>query len=397
MILSKIDFELNVYKENKLYLFGASSTGLKVKRELEKYGISITAFIDNDESKYGGGVLDGVKILSFLDLRDIKKGGKKYIVQITSTYDADIAKQLKKEKISYISYEEYCIRMQMRSEYIFCRRNPSLRTYIYESVWKDYLAEEELSVREYFAEKLIEEGKDNIINLMVSAPKTGNSTMLRSIEKNKIINAMHALPYVKDYLNAIGPNTKLNIVIGIRDVVSQNLSCLFEFFSDGYFNLTDIMWENDIKTLFDKYILGNAKDSWLYFVRQKIKANYLIQDFFEQYLKVYFDIDIYKYPFDVDKGYSIYDIGNIHIMVYQLEKLNSLECEVGKFLNIDDFTIKKANIASEKWYAEYYKNVCKEIVLEREYFDNCYSGRYMRHFYSEEDITKYKNKWKHIH
>lgn len=55
MILSKIDFELNVYKENKLYLFGASSTGLKVKRELEKYGISITAFIDNDESKYGGG------------------------------------------------------------------------------------------------------------------------------------------------------------------------------------------------------------------------------------------------------------------------------------------------------------------------------------------------------
>lgn len=144
----------------------------------------------------------------------------------------------------------------MLSEYIFYKQNPLLRTYMYESVWKDYLEEEELLVREYFAGKSIEEGRDNKINIMFSAPKTENMSILYSVGKRNILNAMYSLPYMKDYFSALGNNIKLNILISIRDVVSQNLSCLFEFFSDGYFNLSDAMWKNDVKALFDNIVCG---------------------------------------------------------------------------------------------------------------------------------------------
>ncbi len=45
---SKIDAELSIYKEKEVVIFGASSTGKKVKEILEKNGIKIKAVIDND-------------------------------------------------------------------------------------------------------------------------------------------------------------------------------------------------------------------------------------------------------------------------------------------------------------------------------------------------------------
>ena len=50
---SKIDAELSIYKEKEVVIFGASSTGKKVKEILEKNGIKIKAVIDNDTKKVG--------------------------------------------------------------------------------------------------------------------------------------------------------------------------------------------------------------------------------------------------------------------------------------------------------------------------------------------------------
>lgn len=51
MILSKIDNRLSIYRRSKVYLFGVSVAGLKIKSKLEEYGISVTAFVDNDVNK----------------------------------------------------------------------------------------------------------------------------------------------------------------------------------------------------------------------------------------------------------------------------------------------------------------------------------------------------------
>ena len=70
----------------------------------------------------------------------------------------------------------------------------------------------------------------------------------------------------------------------------------------------------------------------LQFIREKLNTNFLIQDFFDQQLKYYFNIDIYRYPFDKEKGYCVYEFDDIRIMIYQLEKLDNLEYEISKFL-----------------------------------------------------------------
>lgn len=79
MLFSKIDKGLKIYEGKSVYLFGASSAGIRVKKILENYGISITAFVDNNEKKEGI-ELEGIKVLSYDTLCSDLKEREKYIV-----------------------------------------------------------------------------------------------------------------------------------------------------------------------------------------------------------------------------------------------------------------------------------------------------------------------------
>lgn len=394
MLFSKIDKGLKTYEGKSVYLFGASSAGIRVKKILENYGISITAFVDNNEKKEGT-ELEGIKVLSYDTLCSDLKEREKYIVQITSVYEMEIAEQLRKDNIEYIFYSEFNLQMKMLAENSLLEENAFLRPYVYDSKWKSYYSGEGLQIREYLMARQIKKAAFNDINIMLSAPKTGNLTIKNSVRTEDVIVLNHSYIYIKEFLESYKNRPPINFLIGVRDVISQNLSLLFELFDGGCLNGIDAMWNNDVQEVFNNYIISDETDhtSWFKYMKDKLHMNYLVQDFFDQQIKYYFDIDIYKYPFDVERGYSIYEIGNMRFMIYQLENMNNLENEIGKFLKIKNFFIKKTNAGEDKWYAKNYKETCKEIILDKKYFNECYSGKYMQHFYSDDDIAKYKMKW----
>lgn len=390
---SKIDGELSIYKSNQVFLFGASSAGIRVKTILENFGISIKAFVDNSIEKQGR-YLENVEIISFSALRDMALENQKYIIQIASVYEKEIARQLEEKNLKYISYSEFSLRIRMLSEHLLFMENSKLRDYMYEIEWRREAAAVELCMREYFIKKQMGFSKSDTINFMLSAPKTGNNSIKASVQSSELMIAIHSFALLKEFLDRYASNFKMNIIIGIRDVISQNLSFLFEAMDDGYLNEVDFIWKNDVSAVFERCILSDKEDSLLRFMKEKIGTSYLVQEFFDQQINHFLGIDIYQYPFNKMKGYSIYDFGNLHIMIYQLEKLDVLEHELGEFLNLDGFMLKKANIGEEKWYSKYYKNVCKEMQFDDGYLEDCYSGKYMKHFYSEGDIANFRRKWK---
>jgi len=395
MLFSKIDKSFKVYKKNNVYLFGASSAGIRVKKILEKCGVSIVAFIDNNPNKVGM-ELDGAEILSYAAACSLLKEQESYIIQITSTYEREIAKQLEQEQLTYIFYSEFNAQMKRLSECSFLEQNESLRSYIYESKWRYYYAGEEAQIREYLIARQAAGEDMNEMNIMLSAPKTGNLSIQASVRTGDVIVLNHSYVYIEDLLANYSKKLKMYFLVGVRDEIAQNLSLLYELFDGGCLNGIDAVWENDVQKVFDNYIISDEAENscWFQYMKKRLHMNYLVQDFFEQQFEHYFGIDIYKYPFDVNRGYSIYNIGNMRIMIYQLEKMSSLESQIGKFLHLKDFSIKKSNAGIDKWYAKYYKEACKELILNYKYFSDCYSGKYMRHFYSDEDITKFKNRWK---
>ena len=85
--------------------------------------------------------------------------------------------------------------------------------------------------------------------------------------------------------------------------------------------------------------------------------------------------------------------GNVELLVYQLEKMNSLSGVIKEFIGAKKFQLVPANRAEDKWYNKYYKVTKKNIQLPRSYVDYYYNSKFMKHFYTEEDIQKFYQKW----
>ena len=107
-----------------------------------------------------------------------------------------------------------------------------------------------------------------------------------------------------------------------------------------------------------------------------------------------FGIDVFEYPFDKEKGYSIIKKDNIEVLLMKLEKLNGLEQIIGRFAGAPHFKLINANIGEKKQYAYLYKDVKDTMKIPREVFDFYYKGNpRMDHFYSEEEKAAFLKKW----
>jgi hypothetical protein len=117
-------------------------------------------------------------------------------------------------------------------------------------------------------------------------------------------------------------------------------------------------------------------------------------EWFNAELKEVFGIDVYSYPFDKDKGYSVIKWDDIEVLVVKLEKLNELERIVGEFAGAPQFKLLNANEASKKGYRDLYRSIRESVKIPREVVSLYYDGnRFMDHFYSEEEKRSFLKKW----
>lgn len=227
------------------------------------------------------------------------------------------------------------------------------------------------------------------------------------------VNVFHKPRYVEKqcYKNRHG---KTKIITAVREPIAQNLSSFFQSLQDKtsiedwiFGRIEDEMPRDreKITSDFKKLFLGKENDLQLWFndfvnrydYTEGVKCNNTysartIQHFMHQ-LKENI-VDITKYPFDQEKGYTIIKEGNIEIFVYQLEKLNNLVPELSDFIGLPFDRLVRGNDASDKWIADSYKQAQKEIQISQEYFDKCFNEPYVQHCYSQADIEKFKEKWR---
>ena len=207
--------------------------------------------------------------------------------------------------------------------------------------------------------------------------------------------------YSKEFAQVLA-NKKIKVITATRDIISQNLSLLFELMDLMYWDC-DEYWKDggDVDALFAKWIKdlreyegGNRKTNDLF---QTYKDYTLftcsIQSFFENEFKDLCGVNLYEYEFDKRKGYSIIRKDNVEVFVYQIEKLNQISNELLDFLNIESGELVNGNQASSKWYSGYYKEAVDNIKISDSYYKECYNSLYLQHFYNEEDIERFKKKW----
>lgn len=112
-------------------------------------------------------------------------------------------------------------------------------------------------------------------------------------------------------------------------------------------------------------------------------------------LKVVFGIDVFASDFPKAKGYKIYAGEQADVSLLRLESLKDCVSRAFKtfFLNIDDFTLVRVCVGSQKGYGAVYRQFLDSAILPDSYVHRIYASRYARHFYSPEEINTFKAKW----
>ncbi len=115
---------------------------------------------------------------------------------------------------------------------------------------------------------------------------------------------------------------------------------------------------------------------------------------FEDEFNKVLGINLYDYPFDHEKGYSIINVNDTSILAMQSEISDKAKEEALQlFLGDSDIHIARANESSQKAYNDAYKKFKKEIVLPERYISEMYDSDYARYFYAAEEIESFKQKW----
>lgn len=117
-------------------------------------------------------------------------------------------------------------------------------------------------------------------------------------------------------------------------------------------------------------------------------------DWFDHEMKKTFHLDVFEYPFNQNKGYSIIKQEGIELLLMKMEKLDSLENVIGDFLGIEGFRLHSKNIGGEKEYRFAIKEYKKNFRLSKKRLTDIYRNNIrMRHFYSEEECDDLYKKW----
>ncbi|MFD2656634.1 putative capsular polysaccharide synthesis family protein [Gracilibacillus thailandensis] len=167
------------------------------------------------------------------------------------------------------------------------------------------------------------------------------------------------------------------IITLVRDPLSRNVSAFFHYLEETNKHEYENLIIDEYMSLFNKRMPHDTPLIW-----------------FQNELEKYFNIDVYGYEFDKEKGWNIIQKGKVKVLILQMEKLNENEDVIAEFLNKPDFKLVRANTASNKNYIETYNEFKSKFKPNKQLIDILYNSKYMEHFYTNAERNIFVKKWR---
>jgi len=195
------------------------------------------------------------------------------------------------------------------------------------------------------------------------------------------IDAAHVKTYLQKYLH----RQKLLVITGVRNPLDRILSSFFQEFDGAY--------QDGVRAI------PSHPDSLYPEITDYVMRNFTSEDWFNCELKSNLQIDVYQHPFDCSKGYQIIEENKVRLLIIRIENLDNVwEKAIIEWLGKKrpsgmDLPLLKANETSKKGIADLYKEVKSSIKFDPKLIEDIYSTQYAKHFYSQEELERFKQKW----
>lgn len=206
-------------------------------------------------------------------------------------------------------------------------------------------------------------------------------------QRGRIATHLAASRFLRKQIDKGSTGKRWQVVTLVREPIARNISSFFQVL-----DLELSAYDYQIITSMD---IDEAARELRRLFFEKLERHESPLRWFDLEMKRVFNLDVYASDFPKSKGYKIYHGEHADVLLLRLEDLNRCASQAFKeFLNIDNFTLIKANIATDKDYHATYRRLLQTISLPDSYLDKMYSSKYVKHFYSDEEIKSFRAKWR---
>lgn len=388
--------------ESKIVVYGAGASGKKLIDFMHFLGCRVVNVCDSDEKKRGKKIY-GIDICHVSDLAEIVDDNT--IIVVASVYYDEIIKNV----VDYVPADVVFTKFSfMLSAYLnYKKMNLAFPQLVeeYMEIWKKQELNNAQNVLKSYSVRKYMDLSENAV-LIYQPGKTGSMTLYKSLEAMDVrtchCHFLHEYSSDKEYLawcEKVRKNYCGKIIVPVREPISRDISAYFQYLSTRLGAVIETYGVDDIYNGFIKMYYEPLKIKTDYDDRYLCKwINYAKDgyqfDFFHTELEKYFGINVFEYPFDTEKGYSVIKQGKLELMLVQAERMNELEDQIGAFLEIDQFQLKSVNVGDKKEYAYLYRNFKEKMKLPKGYIDFYYKdNQALKHFYSESQREVFYKKW----
>lgn len=409
----KIVWDLEVCKDitllkeaERIIIYGAAEKGKDILGWLHDAGIEIDYFCDMDLKKWGGYIEDKEIISPYKMKDDIDRYGKISYVIACIQYPGELFELLKKaemQRVRLISYWGIRAALQIHAESIY-KENLERRTLLQ--------IENKLRKRKYidlgmeYVRALIK-SPDNAL-WVIQPEKAASSSLDVRLKKNNIpFYIGHYLEYPSHILGEeyryiwereIQKKRTIKLIVAVREPLSRDYSAFWQSFTEHVQQIMRMpILQNDFQKMFEEFVDFILKGSWYTKERLGDSMPYTWNDefeWFDEQIKRHLGIDIFQYPFNKDKGYTIIKEKNVEIFLFKVEKMEDLIDDISLFTGTERLPVLNTNIAEQKWYNLAYIQFRKEVRLPKKYVDHYYQGNpKMDYFYTQEEKNRFLSQW----
>lgn len=176
------------------------------------------------------------------------------------------------------------------------------------------------------------------------------------------------------------------IITLVREPISREISEFFQYLPSLYPELLD-----EDGNLEKSRALKVLQTKLMFY---KPESNYTCR-WFDVEIKGSFGVDVYAYPFNTQKGYTIISDRNIDLLILRLEDLDQTFSQaITEFLGLQTpIQMVKSNIRTEQERGSLYRQVEQDFTIRSSICRKIYGSKYATHFYSETDRERLIQKW----
>lgn len=177
---------------------------------------------------------------------------------------------------------------------------------------------------------------------------------------------------------------KLYIVTIVREPISREIS---SFMQNINFIKNSIERNNlsiDIEmasNILSKSLENNVGDKFEKWFKKEIESS--------------FSINVFMKSFDHSANFMIFRNGRYNLLLMKMETMDKIFSKaISKLFSTSiSIYLKRDNVGEKKYYSSDYSELKRHIKIDNKILKEVINSRYMKHFYSENEINYFKNKW----